>query len=67
MSEDRFGSLNDKVDALITLCGDMKRENQLLRANEHHWQVERQQLLEKNKATKGKLESILLRLKALDQ
>lgn len=67
MSEDRFNTLNDKVDDLIDLCADMKRENQLLKSSENSWQGERKQLLEKSKDAKTKLESILVRLKAMDQ
>lgn len=67
MSEDRFQSLNEKVDELIDLCADMKRENQLLKAGESSWQNERKQLMDKNKTAKSKLESILVRLKAMDQ
>ena len=67
MSEDRFQSLSEKVDELIDLCADMKRENQLLKAGESSWQSERKQLMDKNKTAKTKLESILVRLKAMDQ
>ncbi len=66
MSEDRFQSLSGKIDALITQCGQMKQENKLLKATEQHWHNERQQLLEKNKTAKSKLESVLVRLKSLD-
>ena len=66
MSEDRFESLNEKVDSLIDLCAEMKRENQLLKADTNSLQIQRKQLLEKNKEAKAKLESILVRLKAMD-
>lgn len=66
MSNDGFDTLSTKVDDLIDLCAEMKRENQALKANESSWQAERQQLLDKNKETKSKLESILVRLKAMD-
>ncbi len=66
MSEDTFHSLNEKVDDLIGLCADMKRENQLLKANESSWSSERKQLMDKNKEAKSKLESILVRLKAME-
>ncbi|HAI16522.1 MAG: DUF904 domain-containing protein [Gammaproteobacteria bacterium] len=66
MSEDRFESLNEKVDNLIDLCAEMKRENQLLKADANSLQAQRKQLLEKNKEAKAKLESILVRLKAMD-
>ncbi|PCJ25744.1 MAG: TIGR02449 family protein [SAR86 cluster bacterium] len=67
MSEDRFQTLNEKVDDLIDVCADMKRENQLLKANENSWLSERKQLKDKNKEAKSQLESILIRLKAMDQ
>ena len=67
MSEDRFLSLSEKVDDLIGLCADMKRENQILKAGENSWRQERKQLINKNKDAKSKLESVLVRLKAMDQ
>ena len=67
MTEDSFQSLNSKVDDLIDLCAEMKRENQMLKANESSWQSERKQLIERNQEAKSKLESILVRLKAMDQ
>ena len=67
MSEDKFQSLTDKVDDLIDICADMKRDNQLLKATEISWQSERKQLIKKNKEAKSKLESILVRLRAMDQ
>jgi len=67
MSEDKFQSLTDKVDDLIDICADMKRDNQLLKATQISWQSERKQLIENNKEAKSKLESILVRLRAMDQ
>ncbi|MFT4886538.1 MAG: cell division protein ZapB [Pseudohongiellaceae bacterium] len=66
MTEDRFHTLNEKVDDLIGLCAEMKRENQLLKANENSWGSERKELVDKNKEAKSKLESILVRLKAME-
>ena len=66
MSEDRFQILSDKIDALIKLSVQLRQENQLLRANEQNWAGERQQLLEKNRATRARLESLLSRLKSLE-
>ena len=67
MSEDQFESLNEKADNLIALCAEMKRENQILKADTNSLQNQRRQLLEKNKQAKSKLESILVQLKAMDQ
>lgn len=66
MTEDRFHALNEKVDDLIGLCAEMKRENQLLKANESSWDSEKKELISKNKEAKSKLESILVRLKAME-
>ncbi|MEX1199048.1 MAG: TIGR02449 family protein [Pseudohongiellaceae bacterium] len=67
MNDENFNTLNEKIDALIALCAAMKQENQLLRANEHNWQTERQQLLENNRKAKSRLETVLTRLKSLEQ
>lgn len=67
MNDERFNTLDQKIDALIELCASMKKENQLLRANEHNWQSERQQLLENNKLAKSRLESVLSRMKSIEQ
>lgn len=66
MSDESFDTLSTKVDDLIDLCAEMKRENQLLKDNQSTWQNERQQLVDKNQEAKIKLQSILDRLKALD-
>ncbi len=66
MSDNSFESLNDKVDDLIDLCAEMKRENQMLKADANSWQSERKKLLQKNQDAKSKLEAILVRLKAMD-
>ncbi len=65
-TEEKFNSLKDKVDDLIKVCSEMKLKNQILKASESNWQVERKKLLEKNKEAKSKLESILIRLKAMN-
>ena len=66
MTEESFQNLSNKVDDLIELCSEMKRENQLLKASESSWHSERKKLLEKNKEAKTRLQSILTRLKAMD-
>ncbi|MEQ9021211.1 MAG: TIGR02449 family protein [Pseudomonadales bacterium] len=66
MSDNSFESLNDKVDDLIDLCAEMKRENQMLKADANSWQSDRKKLVQKNQEAKSKLEAILVRLKAMD-
>ena len=65
-TEEKFDSLKEKVDDLIKICSEMRLKNQILKASENNWQAERKQLLEKNKEAKSKLESILIRLKAMN-
>ena len=65
-TDEKFDSLRTKVDDLIQICSEMKVKNQILKASESNWQTERRQLLEKNKEAKSKLESILIRLKAMN-
>ena len=66
MSDESFNLLSTKVDDLIDLCAEMKRENQMLKTDQSCWQNERQQLMEKNQLAKTKLQSVLDRLKAMD-
>ena len=67
MNEDRFHSLNAKVDDLIDLCNSLQTENRLLRATADNWQLERRQLLSQHKEAKAKLESIVARLKSMNE
>ena len=67
MSNSSFQSLEGKVDALIKLCEDIRRENQLLRDRETDWKHERETLMGKNKMARVRLEKVLRRLQALEQ
>lgn len=67
MSNSSFKTLENKVDELIKLCADMRRENQLLRDKEHQWRSERETLLGKNQLARVRLEKVLRRLKTLEQ
>ncbi|MDY6984031.1 MAG: TIGR02449 family protein [Pseudomonadota bacterium] len=67
MSNSSFKTLENKVDELIKLCADMRRENQLLRDKEHQWRNERDTLLGKNQLARVRLEKVLRRLKTLEQ
>lgn len=67
MADERFVNLNYKINALIELSAEMKRENQLLRASEHQWQSERQKLLDKQEVAKTRLQALAGRLNSLKQ
>jgi len=67
MTDTSFNTLEDKVDELIQLCNDMKKENQILRDDKHNWESERNSLVEKNQLARTRLEKVLQRLKTLEQ
>jgi cell division protein ZapB len=67
MSTSNFKTLESKVDELIKLCNDMKKENQLLRDREGHLLNERESLLGKHQLARVRLEKVLRRLKALEE
>jgi len=67
MSTSNFKTLENKVDELIKLCSDMKKENQLLRDKENLLRNERESLLGKNQLARVRLEKVLRRLKSLEE
>lgn len=67
MSNSSFKTLESKIDELIRLCADMKKENQLLRDKENQWRQERETLLGKNQLARVRLEKVLRRLKTLEE
>ena len=67
MSSTNFKALEDKVDELIRLCSDMKKENQLLRDKENHLRHERDTLLGRQQVARTRMEKVLRRLKSIEQ
>lgn len=67
MSNSSFKTLESKVDELIKLTADMRKENQMLRDKEHSLRNEREALLGKNQLARVRLEKVLRRLKTLEQ
>ena len=67
MSNSSFKTLDSKVDELIKLCTDLKRENQILRDKENLLRHERTTLLDKNQLARVRLEKVLRRLKTLEE
>lgn len=59
--------LSAKLDLLIQRIDALRAENQQLRANELAWRKERAHLIEKNEMARQKVESMISRLKALEQ
>ncbi|BBH43700.1 TIGR02449 family protein [Pseudomonas sp. KU43P] len=67
MQENDLQALMSRFELLIARVEQLKRQNALLVAQEKSWREERAHLIEKNEIAKRKVESMILRLKALEQ
>jgi len=65
--ENDLQALMSRFELLIQRVEQLKRQNALLIAQEKSWREERAHLIEKNEIAKRKVESMILRLKALEQ
>ncbi|MEM1433690.1 MAG: TIGR02449 family protein [Pseudomonadota bacterium] len=59
--------LHGKVQELLALTETLARENRALRTQQRNWSAERAKLIEKNELAKSRVESMITRLKALEQ
>ncbi|WP_298184985.1 TIGR02449 family protein [uncultured Pseudomonas sp.] len=60
-------ALANKLDVLIQRAEQLKAQNRQLLAREKAWREERAHLIEKNEMARHKVESMISRLKALEQ
>lgn len=67
MDEQQFIALERKIDELIKLCDQLNAENHALKSRESNWTLERARLVEKNETARSKIESMITRLKSLEQ
>ena len=67
MADPQLKALAVKINALIQLCDQLDREYRLLKSEAVDWIDEREQLVEKTEVARTKVESMILRLKALEQ
>jgi cell division protein ZapB len=58
--------LERRVSELISLAEQLSRENKALRTQQENWSVERAKLIEKNELAKSRVESMIGRLRALE-
>ena len=58
--------LERHVSELISLTEQLSRENKALRTQQENWSVERAKLIEKNELAKSRVESMIGRLRALE-
>ncbi|MBF6622672.1 MAG: TIGR02449 family protein [Pseudomonadales bacterium 32-61-5] len=59
--------LSTRLEQLIQRIEQLKVQNRLLQHSEQAWREERAQLIEKNEMARVKVESMISRLKALEQ
>ncbi|TLP54484.1 MULTISPECIES: TIGR02449 family protein [Pseudomonas] len=67
MQENDLQALMSRFELLIERVEQLKLQNALLVAQEKTWREERAHLIEKNEIAKRKIESMIMRLKALEQ
>ncbi len=67
MEDADLNLLASKLEQLLRRLEQLRAENRLLQANEQAWRKERAQLIEKNELARLKVESMISRLKALEQ
>ena len=60
-------ALTTKLDLLIQRVEQLKAQNRQLLTSENAWREERAHLIEKNEMARHKVESMISRLKALEQ
>ncbi|MGB1140802.1 MAG: TIGR02449 family protein [Halioglobus sp.] len=66
MADNQLKELEKKIDELISLCQELNRENQALKADSAGWQQERQDLMDKNELARNKVEVMIDRLRAME-
>lgn len=65
MSEQTLKPLESKIDELIAFCAHLQQENQSLKDRESGLLKERSELIEKNQIARQKVETIIARLKSM--
>lgn len=67
MQDADLRALTTKLELLILRTEQLKTQNRQLLASANEWRVEREQLIEKNQLARSKVESMIIRLKDLEQ
>ena len=67
MEDTDLQALMARLELLISRVEQLKSQNGLLLAQEKTWREERAHLIEKNEIARRKVESMISRLKALEQ
>jgi cell division protein ZapB len=65
-TEQGFLILQQRLDALITLCQRLADDNRQLQAQCETLQTERRSLIEQNEQSRARIDAMIARLKGLD-
>ena len=61
-----INSLEQRIDALIKSCDELRGENRALRTQQDNLIAERASLIEKSELARSRVESMIARLKAME-
>lgn len=67
MFEGELKRLEQRVDALVQVCEELKEENRTLKQRQDALTAERATLLQKNEQVRARVEAMIGRLKAMEQ
>ena len=67
MANPQLKTLTTKINDLIQLCEQLDQENRSLKADAASWVDERDSLVEKTEMARDKIESMIARLKTLEE
>lgn len=67
MENNQVIALEQKIHEMIDLCADLNHENKSLKAKHNVWRSERAELMKKNELARSKVESMIVRLRALEE
>ena len=67
MSHEDLKNLEDRIDALISTCQSLRDENSTLKTEKHGLEQQHARLMEKTRAARSRIESMIGRLKALER
>lgn len=67
MEASQLKVFSDKVEQLLAYCQKLESDNSTLKAQQDEWSGERIKLMQKNDLAKNKIESMIGRLKSLEQ
>ncbi len=66
MNEQELKTLESRIDQLIRLCENLKKENDLLKSQQNSYTTERADLISKNEQARKRVEAIVTRLKSME-